>query len=107
MESNLETPLSREELANLAGCSLRQLERSFRNQLGKGVHEHYLALRLARSQQLLRETSLSILEVALATGFSSASQFSRAFSRKLGFPPRETRRRDRESLLFMESKAGY
>jgi transcriptional regulator GlxA family with amidase domain len=97
MESNLESPLSREELASLAGLSLRQLERSFRNQLGHGVHQHYLALRLGRSQQLLRETSLSILDVALAAGFASASQFSRAFTRNLGFPPREARRRDRQS----------
>ncbi len=66
MEAHIETPLSRERLADLAGVSLRQLERSFQSELGRGVHEHYLALRLGRSRQLLRETSLSILEVALA-----------------------------------------
>jgi transcriptional regulator GlxA family with amidase domain len=59
------------------------------------VHEHYLALRLGRSQQLLRETSLSILEVALAAGFASASQFSRVYRRAFGFAPREARQRDR------------
>lgn len=94
MEANLESPLSRDKLANLAGTSLRQLERSFRNQLSHGVHEHYLALRLSRARQLLRETSRSILEVALATGFASASQFSRAFNRMFGMPPRAARRRE-------------
>ncbi len=92
MESDLESPLSRQQLARLAGISLRQLERSFRNHLGRGVHQHYLALRLARAQQLLRETSLSALEVGLATGFKSPSQFSRAFAQKFGFSPREARR---------------
>jgi transcriptional regulator GlxA family with amidase domain len=96
MEAILETPLSRERLAQRAGVSLRQLERSFQDQLGRGVHEHYLALRLGRSRQLLRETSLSILEVALAAGFASASQFSRAFRRTFGFSPRESRQRDRQ-----------
>lgn len=95
MEAHLEAPLSRARLANIAGVSLRQLERSFRSHLGRGVHEHYLALRLGRSRQLLRETSLSILEVALAAGFGSASQFSRVFKRAYGFAPREARRRDR------------
>lgn len=95
MEAHIETPLSRDRLANLAGVSLRQLERSFQSQLGRGVHEHYLALRLGRSRQLLRETSLSILEVALAAGFASASQFSRAFRRTFGLAPREARQRDR------------
>lgn len=94
MEAHLEIPLSRQRIANLAGVSLRQIERSFRKHLGRGVHEHYLALRLARSRQLLRETSLSILEVALATGFASASPFSRAFKQAFGFPPREARQSD-------------
>jgi transcriptional regulator GlxA family with amidase domain len=102
MEAHLEAPLSRQRLAKLAGVSLRQLERSFRSQLGHGVHEHYLALRLGRSRQLLRETSLSILEVALATGFTSASQFSRAFGRRFEFPPREARQRDRRNQSSLQ-----
>lgn len=97
METNLETPLSRQRIAAIAGVSLRQLERSFQGSLGHGIHEHYLRLRLARSRQLLRETSLSILEVALATGFASASQFSRAFKQAYGFRPREARRSDRSA----------
>jgi AraC family carnitine catabolism transcriptional activator len=92
MEAHLEVPLPRERLAKLASVSVRQLERQFRNQLGRGVHEHYLALRLGRARQLLRETSRSILDIALATGFGSASQFSRAFRRAFGFPAREGRR---------------
>jgi len=97
MESNVEAPLSRQRLADLAGVSLRQLERSFRGHLGRGVHEHYLAVRLARSRQLLRETSLSILEVALAAGFASGSQFSRAFKQAFGLSPRDAREHDRKS----------
>lgn len=95
MEAHLEAPLSRQQLARLAGGSLRQLERSFRGQLGHGVHDHYLALRLGRSRQLLRETSLSILEVALATGFASGSHFCRAFRKRFACSPREARLTDR------------
>ncbi|HEX5460165.1 MAG TPA: GlxA family transcriptional regulator [Steroidobacteraceae bacterium] len=94
MESNLEMPLPREQLAELAGVSLRRLERAFRNQLGRGIHEYYLALRLRLSQQLLGETSLSIMEVALAAGFASASQFARAFRKVYGVSPRQIRRRE-------------
>lgn len=93
MESHVESPLTRKEIASIAGVSLRQLERSFRRELGRGVHEHYLVLRLARARQLLRETSLSILEVSLATGFASASQFSRAFRAAFRSPPRRIRQR--------------
>jgi transcriptional regulator GlxA family with amidase domain len=93
MEANLERPLARRELALRAGLSVRQLERMFRGQLDRGIHRHYLSLRLNRSRQLLRETSLSVLDVALTMGFASASQFARAFRREFGFAPRETSRR--------------
>lgn len=93
MEGNLESPLPRARLAEVSGLSLRQLERAFRGQLGRGVHEHYLALRLGRARQLLRETSLSVLEIAVATGFASASQFSRAFKQAFDVPPRAARDR--------------
>ena len=99
MEANLEAPLPRAHLADAAGISLRQLERAFSGQLGRGVHEHYLDLRLNRSRQLLRETSLSVLEVALACGFASASQFARAFRRAYGVSPREALARDRSRNL--------
>jgi transcriptional regulator GlxA family with amidase domain len=96
MEGNLEVPCSREQLADLAGVSVRQLERLFRKHMGRGIHTHYLSLRLGRSMQLLRETSLSVLEIAVATGFGSASHFSRVFRRAFEFSPREAARRDRQ-----------
>jgi len=89
MEDNIEEPLSRTQLSDIGGVSLRQLERSFRAQLHRGVHQHYLTLRLDRALRLLRETSLAVVEIALATGFGSASQFARAFRRVFGFAPRE------------------
>ena len=91
METNLERPLAREDLARLAGTSVRQLERMFRDQLNRGIHDHYLSLRLGRARQLLRETSQPVLDVSLAMGFGSASQFSRAFRRVFAMSPREAR----------------
>jgi transcriptional regulator GlxA family with amidase domain len=91
MEANLEAPLSRERLANIAGLSLRHLERSFRASLGRGIHDHYLSMRIGRSRQLLRETRMPVTRVALASGFSSLSQFGRAFQRSQGVSPRRFR----------------
>ncbi|MFC7397947.1 GlxA family transcriptional regulator [Chelatococcus sp. GCM10030263] len=91
MEQNLENPLSREELARMAGVSLRQLERLFRLHLGRSLGEHYLALRLERARDLLRQTSLSVLETGLACGFTSASHFSRAYRGRFGHSPRTER----------------
>jgi transcriptional regulator GlxA family with amidase domain len=91
METNLEAPLPRGTLARQAGISLRQLERLFNAHVGHGIHQHYRWLRLERSRQLLRETSLPVLDVALATGFASSSQFARAYRGAFGEPPSRTR----------------
>ena len=46
-----------------AGFSLRQLERLFHRHIGHGIHSHYRWLRLERARQLLRETTLPVLEL--------------------------------------------
>ena len=91
MEASLETPTPRAALARSAGMSLRQLERRFRRHLGRGMQEHYRSLRLDRARLLLRESAMPVLDVALATGFASASQFSRAYRRAFGESPTETK----------------
>jgi transcriptional regulator GlxA family with amidase domain len=91
MERSIETPLPHAQLAREAGISLRQLERLFQRHVGHGIHRHYRWLRLERARQLLRETSLPVLDVALATGFASSSQFARAYGRAFDEPPSDTR----------------
>lgn len=78
MEANLESTLSREALADLARVSVRQLERLFRDLFGQSLHRHYLDLRLDRARQLRRESALSAMEIATATGFRNADELSRA-----------------------------
>jgi transcriptional regulator GlxA family with amidase domain len=91
MEESIEAPQARTELARLAGVSVRQLERLFRRHLGHGIHKQYSSMRLERARQLLRETTLPVLDVAIATGFTSSSQFARAYRRSFGEPPSRTR----------------
>ncbi len=87
MEGEIETPSSRDRLAELGGVSVRQLERLFRQHLGCTPGTHYRSLRLERARMLLRQTSLSVLEIAMACGFASASHFSRAYRVAFGHPP--------------------
>jgi transcriptional regulator GlxA family with amidase domain len=91
MEQTVEHPVSRAALAELAGVSMRQLERLFRQHLDRSLGEHYLGLRLDRARELLRQTGLSILETALACGFASASHFSRSYRARFGLPPKTER----------------
>ena len=91
MEGRIEEPVSRASLAVSAGLSPRQLERLFRVHLGTTIGEHYLGVRLDRAQTLLRQTTMPVLDVAIACGFVSASHFSRSYKRRFGWTPRGER----------------
>jgi transcriptional regulator GlxA family with amidase domain len=93
MEANLEEPLALDDLAAIGKVSRRQLERLFRNFLGDTPSSYYLKLRLRHARHLLEHTSLSILDVSLASGFVSSPYFSRAYRACFGLSPREDRRR--------------
>lgn len=92
MEENLEEPLSCAELADVAHLSTRHLERLFRKYFNKTPTRYYLELRLNRARLLLLQTDLSILSVALACGFVSASHFTKCYRDYFGHTPRAERR---------------
>lgn len=91
MEDNLETPLDREEIAEAVGLSTRQLERLFRKYLNSTPRKYYFGLRMQRARILLRQTSMSVLDVALACGFVSASHFAKCYREYFGHSPRRDR----------------
>jgi transcriptional regulator GlxA family with amidase domain len=91
MEEHLEEPLPRSDLARRTGLSTRQLERLFRKYLGRTPTRYYQELRLYRARTLLTQTSLSVLDVALACGFVSASHFSKCYREFFRCTPREER----------------
>lgn len=91
MEGCLEEPLSRAELAHRACLSIRQLERLFRKYVRQTPTRYYLELRLHRARQLLLQSSMSVLDVALACGFVSASHFSKCYREFFDKTPREER----------------
>lgn len=93
MEKNLGEPRKIEELLASAGRSRRQLERLFKNELGFSPARYYLKLRLERAKLLLLQTSLPIVDVAIACGFVSGSHFSRCYRVEYGCSPDETRRK--------------
>lgn len=87
MEANLEEPISPAQLATDAGMSTRQLERLFRRYLNRSPKRYYMETRLARARNLLMQTEMSIIEVALASGFSSPSHFSKCYRAQYGGTP--------------------
>jgi len=93
MEANIEEPMALDELSRHIGLSRRQLERLFKTYLDCVPTRYYLQLRLERARQLLLQTSMPVVDIALACGFISAPHFSKCYRLIFGIPPREDRRR--------------
>lgn len=87
MEANLEDPISPARLAVDAGLSPRQLERLFARYLGRSPKKYYMEVRLERARNLLMQTELSVMEIALACGFTSAAHFSKCYRTAFGGTP--------------------
>ena len=79
MEANIEEPISPAILAENVGMSTRQLERLFRRYLDRSPKRYYMELRLQKARNLLMQTDMSVINVALACGFSSPSHFSKCY----------------------------
>ncbi len=94
MRQNLEVPLTCQELADASNMSARQMERLFKQYLHQSPGQYYLHLRLEKTQQLLRQSSLSVLQVATACGFSSTSYLARCYQKKYACSPRQERARN-------------
>lgn len=79
MEGNIEEPVSPADLAMDVGLSTRQLERLFRRYLNRSPKRYYMELRLQKARNLLMQTDMTVINVALACGFTSPSHFSKCY----------------------------
>ena len=91
METNIEEPLSPQTLATNLGISMRQLERLFQRYFSKSPKRYYMALRLQKARNLLLQTDMNVLQIALACGFSSSSHFSKCYKSEFNVTPHNER----------------
>jgi transcriptional regulator GlxA family with amidase domain len=92
MEAAIEEPVPLGELTLRTGVSQRQLERLCKRYLGATPAQYYVQLRLERARRMLRQTDMSVAEVAIACGFVSLSHFAKVYRRHYGLSPREDRK---------------
>ena len=91
MEDHIEDPLPIKVVAVKAQISLRMLEKLSQTHLGVSPRAYYSRLRLQVARRLVLDTSLSIQEIAVRSGFNSQPAFSRAFKRRYNYSARELR----------------
>lgn len=91
--SHEEWPVRR--LARVSGVSEAHFARSFKEAFGVPPHRYLLTRRIERATALLRDTDLSITEIAFQTGWGSLGTFGRTFRDVTGESPGAVRERQR------------
>ena len=76
-----------------APVSRRKLEARFKKLIGRTPHDEIDRVRLNRVKELLRETRLSLAEIAQRAGFEHVEYLSVVFKKKVGMPPSDYRRK--------------
>lgn len=96
IEANLANKISLSEVADVSHFSAYHFHRIFTGIVGETVNDYIVRRRLERAVNLLIfKTELSVTQVALDSGFSSAANFSKAVKLHFGFSPSEIRNPDK------------
>jgi transcriptional regulator GlxA family with amidase domain len=102
--SHEEWPVRR--LARVSSVSAAHFARSFKEAFGVPPHRYLLTRRIERATTLLRDTDLSVTEIAFHTGWGSLGTFGRTFHDVMGASPGLTRVRARASLRDLDRIPG-
>jgi AraC family transcriptional regulator len=92
ISAHLEHDVSLADLARVAELSPNYFAELFRQRLGTPPHRYVLERRIERAKTLLRNRTLTVMDVALLTGFKDQGHFGRAFRQVVGMPPSTYRR---------------
>ena len=93
IKDNIRSNPSVSEIARYCHMSERHLGRLFKKSEGRHVGEYISALRIETVEMLLRESDLSLSDIAIATGFKDEYYFNAYFKKHSGMPPGEFRRK--------------
>ncbi|WP_227323846.1 AraC family transcriptional regulator [Acidisoma silvae] len=91
MEENLAEEFNLEKVAQAAGMSRFHFSRGFRSSMSQSPSQWFIRQRITRAQELLRETDLPIIEIAMTVGYESPSHFAQVFRRETGVSPNQYR----------------
>jgi AraC family carnitine catabolism transcriptional activator len=91
LQRSIEQPPSLAQAATALGVSPRQLQRLFATHLGTSFKRFDRELRLERAKELLEQTGMTVMAVAVATGFGSVEHFGRSYRAMFGISASQSR----------------
>jgi signal transduction histidine kinase/DNA-binding LacI/PurR family transcriptional regulator/CheY-like chemotaxis protein len=92
IHEHYDQPITRSEIASHINIAEDYLTFCFRQELGTTPIKYLQRYRIHQAKKLLKESGLSVTEIALKVGFSDSGYFSRVFHRETGLSPEAFRR---------------
>lgn len=99
LEEDLSVSPGVDELAARLGCSRKHLSAAFREVFGQTTYEWLRERRMQHAKRLLKETQLTMQEIAEDLGFTTSNNFTTAFRATFGISPRDFRRSSEETNI--------
>lgn len=91
IRDNIDHPYTIVELARKVGVNQTKLKKGFKIIFGDTVFGYLQEIRMNKAKHYLLDTTLSIQEISLLSGYQNVSNFSIAFKRIFGYPPTKLR----------------
>lgn len=98
VRDNLSNSLTAESLAVMFGTTGRRLNRLFKTSCGLTVHDFVRSSRMRYAMQLLRQTDMAVINVAVESGYVNPANFATAFRQYSGLPPSVYRQRNSSNI---------
>jgi AraC family transcriptional regulator len=92
LHENLRGHIRLSEIAQECGLSVSHFARSFKIAFGISTHQWLIQHRIDHAKQLMSETSMSLIDIAVQSGFNDQAAFTRAFHQLVGISPGRWRR---------------
>jgi len=92
LQENLHGQIRLSEIAHECGLSVSHFARSFKISFGISTHQWLIQQRVERAKRLMKETKMSLMDIALQSGFNDQAAFTRTFHQLSGASPGRWRR---------------
>jgi AraC-like DNA-binding protein len=92
LHENMHGRIRLSDIARECGLSTSHFARSFKTSFGASTHQWLLQHRIDHAKQLMSQTSMSLIDVAIQSGFNDQAAFTRTFHQLVGVSPGRWRR---------------
>jgi AraC-like DNA-binding protein len=92
LHENMHGRIRLSDVARECGLSTSHFARSFKTSFGISTHQWLLQHRIEHAKELMAQTTMSLLEIAIQSGFNDQPAFTRTFQQFVGVSPGRWRR---------------